>query len=47
MIPLIEMSYPNVLIVKEILYEDRYDKDSRNLVQEGTEGNIVLSKASY
>lgn len=33
MIPLIEMSYPNVLIVKEILYEDRYDKDSRDLVQ--------------
>ena len=35
MIPLIEMSYPKVSIVKEIMYEDRYDKESRDMVQEG------------
>ncbi len=47
MIPLIEMSYPNVLIVKEIMYEDRYDKDSRDIMQEGIETNIILSKNPY
>jgi hypothetical protein len=47
MIPLIEMSYPNVLIVKEIMYEDRYDKESRDMLKEGIETNIILSKNSY
>jgi hypothetical protein len=33
MIPLIEMAYPEVIIVKDIMYEDRYDKQLKDLIQ--------------
>lgn len=47
MVPLIEMSYPNVLVVKDIMYEDRFDKESRDAEHEGIEANVILSKDAY
>lgn len=41
------MSYPNVLVVKEILYEYRNDKGIQDTSSEGTIANLVLGKNPY
>ena len=47
MTPLIEMSYPDILIVKDIMYEDRFEEDSRDAAKEAAETNLILSKEPY
>lgn len=41
------MSYPNILVVKEILYEYRNDKGIQDISSEGTITNLVLGKRPY
>lgn len=41
------MSYPDVFIVKDIMYEDRFEDDVRDAAKETAETNLILRKESY